>query len=62
MKEIITSLLIWIGANSDLNVNIDIPMVMFLPQHQMEVRYFGETENHGDLHAFYDMDKHNRFA
>jgi len=57
MKEIITSLLIWIGANSDLTVNMDIPMVLFLPQDQMEQRYFGDVENHGDLHAFYDMDK-----
>ena len=23
----------------------------------MEQRYFGDIENHGDLHAFYDMDK-----
>jgi len=57
MKEIITSLLIWLGANSDFNVNMDIPVVLFLPQDQMEQRYFGDTENHGELHAFYDIEK-----
>ena len=43
MKEIITTLLIWLGANSDFNVNMDIPVVMFLPQDQMELQYFGES-------------------
>lgn len=57
MKEIITALLIWLGANSDFNVNMDIPVVMFLPQDQMEQRYFGDTENHGELHGFYDIEK-----
>ena len=57
MKEIITALLIWIGANSDFNVNMDVPMVVFLPQDQMEQRYFGDTENHGELHGFYDIEK-----
>ena len=57
MKEIITALLIWLGANSDFNVNMDIPMVVFLPQDQMEQRYFGDIENHGELHGFYDIEK-----
>tara|TARA_Y100000389_G_scaffold141626_1_gene139548 strand:- start:85 stop:501 length:417 start_codon:yes stop_codon:yes gene_type:complete len=57
MKEIITALLIWLGANSDFNVNMDIPVVLFLPQDQMEQRYFGDTENHGELHGFYDIEK-----
>ena len=57
MKEIITSLLIWLGANSDFNVNMDIPVVLFLPQDQMEQRYFGDTENHGELHGFYDIEQ-----
>ncbi len=57
MKEIITALLIWLGANSDFNVNMDIPVVLFLPQDQMEQRYFGDTENHGELHGFYDIEQ-----
>ena len=51
MKEIITALLIWIGANTDLDVNMDIPMVVFLPQEQMELSYFGDVQDNGDLHA-----------
>lgn len=59
MKEIITALLIWLGANSDFNVNMDIPVVMFLPQDQMELQYFGEshTDDHSELYAFYDTQK-----
>ena len=56
MKELITSLLIWLGANSDFNVNMDVPVVMFLPQERMEQIYYKEQEKHGDLHAFYDTD------
>ena len=40
MKEIITALIIWLGANSDFNVNMDVPTVVFLPQDQMELQYF----------------------
>ena len=54
MKEIITALLIWLGANSDFNVDMDIPQVLFLPQAQMEQMYYQGSEKHGDLHAFYD--------
>jgi len=57
MKEIITALMIWLGANSDFNVNMDIPTVMFLPQDKMEQQYYGDKK-HSDinLHAFYDTE------
>ena len=57
MKEIITALMIWLGANSDFNVNMDIPTVIFLPQDQMEQQYYG-GKKHSDinLHAFYDTE------
>ena len=48
--------MIWLGANSDFNVNMDVPVVMFLPQERMEQIYYKEQEKHGDLHAFYDTD------
>ena len=54
MKEIITALMIWLGANSDFNVDMDIPLVVFLPQAEMEQRYYNGATKHGDLHAFYD--------
>lgn len=59
MKEIITALIIWLGANSDFNVNMDVPTVVFLSQDQMELQYFGEshTGDHSELHAFYDTQK-----
>ncbi|MGA1718103.1 MAG: DUF6647 family protein, partial [Aquiluna sp.] len=57
MKEIITALMIWLGANSDFNVNMDIPTVMFLPQDKMEQQYY-KGRKHADvnLHAFYDTE------
>jgi len=58
MKEIITALMIWIGANSTLDTNHDIPVVMFLTQEQMEHMYYGDHEHNKDsLHGLYDMDK-----
>ena len=44
MKEIITALLIWLGANSDFNVDMDIPQVLFLPQAEMEQMYYKGAE------------------
>ena len=50
-------MLIWLGANSDFNVNMDIPTVIFLPQAEMEQQYYGDKK-HSDinLHAFYDTE------
>ena len=57
MKEILTALMIWIGANSNLDTNHDIPVVLFLTQEQMEHMYYGEHEHDKDsLHGLYDTD------
>ena len=57
MKEILTALMIWIGANSNLDTNHDIPVVLFLTQEQMEHMYYGEHEHEKDsLHGLYDTD------
>ena len=32
MKEILTALMIWLGANTGLDTNHDIPKVLFLSQ------------------------------
>ena len=57
MKEILTALKIWIGANSNLDTNHDIPVVLFLTQEQMEHMYYGEHEHEKDsLHGLYDTD------
>ena len=36
MKEILTALMIWLGANTAFDTNHDIPKVLFLTQTQME--------------------------
>ena len=55
MKEIITALMIWIGANSSLDTLIDIPQVIFLPQKQMESLYYSAGNiKTGTLHGFYN--------
>ena len=57
MKEILTALMIWIGANSTLDTNHDIPVVMFLTQEQMDHLYYGEHEHEMDsLHGLYDIE------
>ena len=57
MKEILTALMIWIGANSTLDTNHDIPVVLFLTQEQMEQMYYGEHEHEKDsLHGLYDIE------
>jgi hypothetical protein len=57
MKEILTALMIWLGANSNFDVNMDPPRVIFLPQDQMEQLYYGDREKYGELYAFYDTDR-----
>ena len=57
MKEILTAHMIWIGANSTLDTNHDIPVVMFLTQEQMDHLYYGKHEHEVDsLHGLYDIE------
>ena len=57
MKEILTALMIWLGANTTLDTNHDIPKVLFLPQAEMEVLYYKEDadKNTNQLHGLYDQ-------
>jgi hypothetical protein len=56
MKEIIMALMIWIGANTDYNIDISNPTVYFLTQEKMEKVYYGDKEHLGiTLHGFYDI-------
>jgi hypothetical protein len=43
MKEILTALMIWLGANTPFNTNHDIPNIMFLSQTQMEEMFYKES-------------------
>ena len=41
MKEIIMALMIWIGANTNYNVDVLEPKVLFVTQDQLEQAYYG---------------------
>tara|TARA_A100000164_G_C21707603_1_gene676580 strand:+ start:53 stop:475 length:423 start_codon:yes stop_codon:yes gene_type:complete len=58
MKEILTALMIWLGANTSFNTNHDIPNVLFLTQSQMETLYYpeGEKKTPNQLHGLYDRE------
>jgi hypothetical protein len=59
MKEILTALMIWLGANTPFDVNHDIPKVLFLSQEQMEDLYYTNEEKDNfpnQLHGLYDKD------
>ena len=56
MKEILTALMIWLGANTAFDTNHDIPKVLFLTQTQMEELYYPEDQDKfpNQLHGLYD--------
>ena len=60
MKEILTALMIWLGANTPLDTNHDIPKILFLSQDKMEKLYYvqeQESNPNNKLHGLYDTDK-----
>ena len=60
MKEILTALMIWLGANTSLSTNFDTPRVIFLPQQQLEQMFYGDNEHLPDaLHGMYHKDQDN---
>jgi hypothetical protein len=57
MKEILTALMIWLGANTPFNTNHDVPNVLFLTQDQMEKLFYKEGNKiPSTLHGLYDKD------
>ena len=56
MKEILTALMIWLGANTGLDTNHDIPKVLFLSQEKMEKLYYVDERDQrpNELHGLYD--------
>ncbi len=57
MQEILTALMIWIGANTYFNTNHDVPQVIFLPQEQLNHMYYKDLPHDGNtLHGLYDKD------
>ena len=56
MKEIIMALMIWIGANTNYNVDVPVPKLWFLTQEQLEQAYYGDKEYEGTiLYGFYNI-------
>ena len=49
------ALMIWIGANTNYNVDVPAPMFWFITQDQLERAYYGGEKYEGvTLHGFYD--------
>jgi len=57
MKEILIALMIWIGANTDYNTDVPLPVVEFKTQVEMESLYYGERKKEGELYGFYNIEK-----
>ena len=57
MKEILTALMIWLGANTPFNTNHDIPNILFMSQDQMEQMFYkGTVKMPNTLHGLYDKE------
>ena len=57
MKEILTALMIWLGANTPFSTNFDVPKVVFLPQNQLEQMFYGDNKYEPDqLHGMYNKE------
>ena len=55
MKELIASLLLWIGAETNYNVDIVHPEIKLMTQIELEHKFYGkDIDPSGTLHAFYD--------
>jgi len=55
MKTLIAFLLLWIGAETDYNVNVPHPAIIQMTQTEMNDMFYGEHKTGtGKLHAFYD--------
>ena len=57
MKEILTALMIWLGANTPFQAYHELPKVVFLPIETMEQMFYGDNEYEPDqLHGMYNKD------
>tara|TARA_Y100000287_G_scaffold27494_1_gene19246 strand:- start:414 stop:839 length:426 start_codon:yes stop_codon:yes gene_type:complete len=55
MKELIASLLLWIGAETNYNVDLVHPEIKMMTQIELEHKFYGHDKTpSGTLHAFYD--------
>ena len=55
MKTVIAFLLLWIGTETNYNVDLPHPNIIMMSQHELNVKFYGgEKKGNGKLHAFYD--------
>ena len=55
MKELIASLLLWIGAETNYNVDLVHPEIKMMTQLELEHKFYGHDKTpSGTLYAFYD--------
>ena len=57
MKSVIVFMLLWIGENTNYNVDLAHPTIIFLSEKQLEETYGGETTGGGALKGFYSVKK-----
>ena len=56
MKEILIALMIWIGANTNYNVDLSLPEVIRMDRAPLEYQYFqGKVPKNSDIHGFYNL-------
>ena len=57
MKSVIVFMLLWIGENTNYNVDLAHPTIILLSEKQLEETYGGTTTGGGALKGFYSVKK-----
>ena len=56
MKELLIALMLWIGANTNYNVNVPLPEIIRMDKAPLEYQYFqGDIPRDSDIHGFYNL-------
>ena len=55
MKELLMTLMLWIGANTNYNVDLSLPEIIRMDKAPLEYQYFKEeVPKDSDVHGFYN--------
>ena len=56
MKELLVILMLWIGANTNYNVDLSLPEIIRMDKAPLEYQYFkGKIPKDSDVHGFYHL-------
>ena len=56
MKELLMTLMLWIGANTNYNVDLSLPEIIRMDKAPLEYQYFKEeVPRDSDVHGFYNL-------